>query len=87
MSWFSGKLIRAFEVRRTKPVNAFSNDLRFWTEYGQVLDNIAQSGNDGRAAVMPSALPKIFTAGIDFASLADTANFKHRARVQRGVEV
>ncbi|KZP17165.1 hypothetical protein FIBSPDRAFT_934160 [Athelia psychrophila] len=52
----------------------------FWTEYGQVLDNIAQSGNDVRAAVS-SALPKIFTAGIHFAGLADTANFKSpRAR-------
>jgi len=80
MSQFSGKFVKVSEPSphvlllelNRKPVNAFSNE--FWTEYGQVLDNIAQSGYDVRAAVVSSALPKIFTAGIDFASLADTAN-------------
>lgn len=81
MSRFSGKFVKVSEPSphvllvelNRKPVNAFSNE--FWTEYGRVLDNITESGYDVRALVVSSALPKIFTAGIDFASLADTEKF------------
>jgi len=54
-------------------VNAFSK--QFWTEYGQVLDNITEKSNDVRAVVVCSAIQKIFTAGIDFTSLAEMENF------------
>ncbi|KAJ7605449.1 Delta2-dienoyl-CoA-isomerase [Mycena polygramma] len=50
-----------------KPVNAFSVEL--WTEYGALLDRIAREGRDVRALVISSALPKLFTAGIDLADL------------------
>ncbi|KAF8172941.1 Delta2-dienoyl-CoA-isomerase [Mycena galopus ATCC 62051] len=46
-----------------KPVNAFS--VEFWTEYGALLDRITHEGRDVRALVLTSALPKLFTAGID----------------------
>ncbi|KAJ7305611.1 Delta2-dienoyl-CoA-isomerase [Mycena albidolilacea] len=50
-----------------KPVNAFSVEL--WTEYGALLDRITLEGRDVRALVLSSALPKLFTAGIDIADL------------------
>lgn len=39
-------------------------EYRFWTEYGRVFDNIALLP-DVRAVVLASALPKLFSAGID----------------------
>ncbi|KAJ7090727.1 Delta2-dienoyl-CoA-isomerase [Mycena belliarum] len=53
-----------------KPVNAFSVD--FWTAYGALFDRIVAEGRDVRAVVLSSALPKLFTAGIDVADLANT---------------
>ncbi|KAJ6550229.1 ClpP/crotonase-like domain-containing protein [Mycena capillaripes] len=50
-----------------KPVNAFSVEL--WTEYGALLDRITHEGRDVRALVVSSALPKMFTAGIDISDL------------------
>ncbi|KAJ6523505.1 Delta2-dienoyl-CoA-isomerase [Mycena vulgaris] len=50
-----------------KPVNAFS--VEFWTEYGALFDRITAEGRDVRAVVLSSALPKLFTAGIDIADL------------------
>ncbi|KAK7688335.1 hypothetical protein QCA50_008707 [Cerrena zonata] len=44
------------------PVNAFS--VEFWLEFSDVFDKIAQEP-DIRVAVLASALPKMFTAGID----------------------
>ncbi|EIW75976.1 Delta2-dienoyl-CoA-isomerase [Coniophora puteana RWD-64-598 SS2] len=55
-----------------QPVNAFHEE--FWTEYSRVFDEIsAQTSADIRVVVLSSALPKIFSAGIDFQSLASTA--------------
>ncbi|KAJ6478989.1 Delta2-dienoyl-CoA-isomerase [Mycena sanguinolenta] len=51
-----------------KPVNAFCVEL--WTEYGALLDRITHEGRDVRALVLSSALPKLFTAGIDIADLS-----------------
>ncbi|KAJ6611252.1 Delta2-dienoyl-CoA-isomerase [Mycena sp. CBHHK59/15] len=46
-----------------KPVNAFS--IEFWREYGALFDRIIGEGRDVRALVLSSAIPKLFTAGID----------------------
>ncbi|KAJ7225127.1 Delta2-dienoyl-CoA-isomerase [Mycena haematopus] len=54
-----------------KPVNAFSVEL--WTEYGALLDRITHEGRDVRALVLSSALPKLFTAGIDIADLSSVS--------------
>ncbi|KAJ7134120.1 ClpP/crotonase-like domain-containing protein [Mycena filopes] len=54
-----------------KPVNAFSNEL--WTEYAALLDRITTEGRDVRALVLSSALPKLFTAGIDLADLSSSS--------------
>ncbi|KAJ7134002.1 Delta2-dienoyl-CoA-isomerase [Mycena crocata] len=54
-----------------KPVNAFSVEL--WTEYAALLQRITREGRDVRALVLASALPKMFTAGIDIADLAKDA--------------
>ncbi|KAJ7451313.1 Delta2-dienoyl-CoA-isomerase [Mycena latifolia] len=51
-----------------KPVNAFS--VEFWRAYGALFDRIVAEGRDVRAAVLSSALPKIFTAGIDLVDAA-----------------
>ncbi|KAJ7453259.1 Delta2-dienoyl-CoA-isomerase [Mycena galericulata] len=51
-----------------KPVNAFS--VEFWTEYGALLDRITNEGRDVRALVLSSAIPKLFTAGIDVGDLS-----------------
>lgn len=45
-----------------KPVNAFHT--AFWTELGQLFDSVSASG-EIRSVVLASALPKIFTAGLD----------------------
>ena len=44
-------------------MNAFS--VEFWREYGKLFDSLTRDGYDVRAAVLSSALPKLFTAGID----------------------
>ena len=44
-------------------MNAFSNE--FWREYGKLFDSLTRDGYDVRAAVLSSALPKTFTAGIE----------------------
>ncbi|KAI0756167.1 ClpP/crotonase [Daedaleopsis nitida] len=49
------------------PVNAFSNP--FWTELGRTFDAISEDGSI-RAVVLASALPKLFSAGIDFSALS-----------------
>ncbi|KAI9062279.1 ClpP/crotonase [Trametes sanguinea] len=49
------------------PVNAFHEP--FWTELGQVFDKISQEPTV-RAVVLASALPKLFSAGIDFNALS-----------------
>ncbi|KAJ6455902.1 ClpP/crotonase-like domain-containing protein [Mycena vitilis] len=50
------------------PVNAFSAE--FWRAYGALFDRITAEGRDVRAAVLSSAIPKLFTAGIDLADAA-----------------
>ncbi|KAJ6478024.1 Delta2-dienoyl-CoA-isomerase [Mycena vulgaris] len=50
------------------PVNAFS--IEFWRAYGALFDRITDEGRDVRAAVLSSAFPKIFTAGIDLVDAA-----------------
>ncbi|KAJ7096891.1 ClpP/crotonase-like domain-containing protein [Mycena epipterygia] len=51
-----------------KPVNAFS--IEFWRAYRDLFDRITNEGRDVRAAVLSSAIPKLFTAGIDLADAA-----------------
>jgi len=51
-------------------VNAFS--IEFWRSYGKLFESLTRDGYDVRVAVLSSALPKLFTAGID---LMDAANF------------
>ncbi|KAJ7055559.1 Delta2-dienoyl-CoA-isomerase [Mycena amicta] len=63
------------------PVNAFSTE--FWRAYGALFDQITREGRDVRALVVSSALPKLFTAGIDIKNgLAgqDEANGSDAAR-------
>ncbi|KAJ7029870.1 Delta2-dienoyl-CoA-isomerase, partial [Mycena alexandri] len=50
------------------PVNAFC--VEFWSAYGSLFDRITAEGRDVRAAVVSSALTKLFTAGIDLADAA-----------------
>ncbi|KAF8160446.1 Delta2-dienoyl-CoA-isomerase [Mycena galopus ATCC 62051] len=50
------------------PVNAFSAE--FWRAYGALFDRITAEGRDVRAVVLSSAIPKLFTAGIDLADAA-----------------
>ncbi|KAJ7134013.1 Delta2-dienoyl-CoA-isomerase [Mycena crocata] len=52
-----------------KPVNAFP--VEFWRAYGAIFDRINEEARDVRAVVLSSALPKLFTAGMD---LADASN-------------
>ncbi|KAJ7062862.1 Delta2-dienoyl-CoA-isomerase [Mycena amicta] len=52
-----------------KPVNAFSTE--YWRAYGALFERLVSEGRDVRAAVVSSALRKLFTAGIDFASAAE----------------
>ncbi|KII83928.1 hypothetical protein PLICRDRAFT_168445 [Plicaturopsis crispa FD-325 SS-3] len=66
------------------PVNAFNE--AFWTQYGQVFDNISASTNDVRAIVLASALPKIFASGIDLTAL-DHINNLHPEPARRAFEL
>jgi delta(3,5)-delta(2,4)-dienoyl-CoA isomerase len=50
-------------VSQRPPVNAFSNE--FWREYGNLFDSLTRDGYDVRAAVLSSAFPKVFTAGLE----------------------
>ncbi|KAL1940534.1 hypothetical protein VTO73DRAFT_7969 [Trametes versicolor] len=59
------------------PVNAFHEP--FWTELGQVFDKISQEPTV-RAVVLGSALPKFFSAGIDFSALSLPNNGSDPAR-------
>ncbi|KAJ7679770.1 Delta2-dienoyl-CoA-isomerase [Mycena rosella] len=61
-----------------KPVNAFS--VEFWTEYGALFDRLVAEGRDVRALVLSSALPKLFTAGIDDLAKDDAAEPMDAAR-------
>ncbi|KAJ7242286.1 Delta2-dienoyl-CoA-isomerase [Mycena rebaudengoi] len=61
-----------------KPVNALPAEL--FTEYGALLDRITQEGRDVRALVLSSALPKLFTAGIDIAELGSSEAAADAAR-------
>lgn len=45
-----------------KPVNAFSDE--FWEEFGSVFDKIGLEP-DVRVVILASALPKLFSGGID----------------------
>ncbi|KAF8722720.1 hypothetical protein AX14_004944 [Amanita brunnescens Koide BX004] len=68
---FSTKLLKVsephphvFHVELNRaPMNAFSTE--FWTEYGQVFQQLCAGGLDVRAVVLSSALPNVFTAGLD----------------------
>jgi len=81
MAEFSGKFVKVSEASphvllielNKKPLNAFSK--QYWTEYGQVLDNITEQSHDVRAVVISSAIQGIFSAGIDFNGLAEMENF------------
>jgi len=53
-----------FSLHFSPPVNAFNE--AFWRELGSVFGSIAKDG-DVRAIVLASALPKLFTAGLDCA--------------------
>ena len=44
-------------------MNAISPE--FLREYGQLFDSLSRDGYDVRALVLSSAIPKVFTAGID----------------------
>lgn len=55
------------------PVNAFHE--AYWTELGQVFDNISKDPSV-RAVVLSSALPKLFSAGIDFSGLGGMSSFE-----------
>ncbi|KAJ7300635.1 Delta2-dienoyl-CoA-isomerase [Mycena albidolilacea] len=50
------------------PVNAFSAEFR--RQYGALFDRIVSEGRDVHAAVLSSAIPKLFTAGIDLTDAA-----------------
>ncbi|KAG2357372.1 ClpP/crotonase-like domain-containing protein [Suillus spraguei] len=50
-----------------QPVNAFSTE--FFKEYGCTFDALSKHPDDIRAVVLSSALPNVFTAGIDFQGL------------------
>ncbi len=45
-----------------KPLNTFSTE--FWEEFGLVFDKISLEP-DVRAVILASALPKLFSAGIE----------------------
>jgi len=51
-----------------RPVNAFSSE--FWREYEQVFDRLSEHAGDVRVVVLSSALPRLFTAGLDLADAA-----------------
>ncbi|KAH9855729.1 ClpP/crotonase [Lenzites betulinus] len=72
-----GPYVAYVELLRN-PVNAF-NEL-FWTELGQVFDKISQEPSV-RAVVLASALPKFFSAGIDFAALSLPNNGSDPSRI------
>ncbi|TFK48110.1 ClpP/crotonase [Heliocybe sulcata] len=56
-----------------KPVNSFSEEV--WTEYGETFDKVSQNLSV-HAVVLSSALPKLFTAGLDMNALSSFAEFE-----------
>ncbi|KAI0820587.1 ClpP/crotonase [Trametes gibbosa] len=60
------------------PVNAFNEP--FWTELGNVFDKISEEPSV-RVVVLASALPKLFSAGIDFTALSLPNNGSDPARI------
>jgi len=68
------------------PVNAFNAE--YWSEYGNLFRRLSEEGSDIRAVVLSSALPKIFTVGIDLQDIGlllepnagDTARFTFALR-------
>ncbi|KAK2461074.1 hypothetical protein APHAL10511_006921 [Amanita phalloides] len=48
------------------PINAFSEE--FWKEYGRVFQRLSEEGSDVRVVALSSALPNVFTAGLDLKS-------------------
>ncbi|EJD50163.1 ClpP/crotonase [Auricularia subglabra TFB-10046 SS5] len=88
---YTGKFIKAsfpiphvllLELNRA-PVNAFHEP--FWLELGSTFRRIDKDG-DVRVVVLASALPKLFTAGIDVSALASTSDPKADA-IERGVRL
>ncbi|CDO69825.1 hypothetical protein BN946_scf184803.g23 [Trametes cinnabarina] len=63
---FSGTYLK---VSAPAPYVALVELSRFWTELGQVFDRFSQEPTV-RAVVLASALPKLFSAGIDFTALS-----------------
>ncbi|KAH7098313.1 ClpP/crotonase [Auriculariales sp. MPI-PUGE-AT-0066] len=77
---FASPGVLHLELNRT-PVNAFNPE--FWREYGNALDRISVDA-DVRVVVVSSALPKLFSAGIDLYALmtmpgADAGDTARRA--------
>ncbi|KAI0714677.1 ClpP/crotonase [Earliella scabrosa] len=62
----SGTFIK---VSAPAPHVAFVEFARMWTELGRTFDAISEDGSI-RAVVLASALPKLFSAGIDFTALS-----------------
>ncbi|KAI0697473.1 ClpP/crotonase [Cytidiella melzeri] len=65
-----------------KPVNSFTDE--FWEEFGEVFDKICVEP-DVRVVILASALPKLFSAGIDFGGLAGNAEF-HQDSARRALQ-
>ncbi|KAF9523150.1 Delta2-dienoyl-CoA-isomerase [Crepidotus variabilis] len=80
MSKYSSKWIKVSEPFPTvlhielekAPVNAFTTE--FWRAYGDLFDSLTRDGYDVRAAVLSSAFPKIFTAGLDISAASALAD-------------
>jgi enoyl-CoA hydratase/carnithine racemase len=74
------KLAGPYRTRFSPPVNAFNEN--FWRELGSVFGSIAKDGNV-RVVVLASALPKLFTAGLDRAYLphSETRGLTERPRI------
>ncbi|KAH9920527.1 ClpP/crotonase [Epithele typhae] len=58
------------------PVNAFHEP--FWVEMGKIFDKLGEEPTV-RAVVLASAIPKLFSAGIDFSALSLGVHLCHRA--------
>ncbi|KAI0809004.1 ClpP/crotonase-like domain-containing protein [Irpex lacteus] len=65
-----------------KPLNTFSTD--FWEEFGLVFDKISLEP-DVRAVILASALPKLFSAGIEFTGLQGISEFS-KDGARRGLQ-
>ncbi|KZT24289.1 ClpP/crotonase [Neolentinus lepideus HHB14362 ss-1] len=56
-----------------KPVNSFTEEV--WREYGETFDKISQNPSV-HAVVLSSALPKLFTGGLDMNALSSLADLE-----------